>query len=337
MSDWTAVYQFPIDKDLRELAQFIARSRLPLRISEENNQQVLWGPDPRFKEMLLPLLEHWNAGQIALADVRIEPVTADAAGAGADPGEGDQPQHSAAEAGPEAGSAPGTGDVGRADAVGAAPLPSWPLVATPLSLLLIGLCFAGWLLLRENLAQGLVIFPDRRQLFDWAGSTLAWHWSSGEYWRLWSPVVVHFSLPHALFNALGVWILGRSLEARAGTLPLAVLVLVSAAVSNLAQYFWSPETVFGGMSGVVYALVGAVLVLQRLAPDWNDVPRGVVTVAVAWLLICASGLFTLVFGVGVANAAHLGGFVCGVLLTLVYALLGGTQNFSSVKTKTDPS
>lgn len=332
MSDWTAVYQFPIDKDLGELAQFIARARLPLRITEENNQQVLWAPDPRFEQLLLPVLERWTAGEIRLADVRIEPAagTADAEQSSVS---GDLPPEPDVVR-EEPGHAP-PGEEVRVDAASPSPLPNWPLRATPLCLLLIGLCFIGWLLLRENLVQGLVIFPDRREDFELASSTLAWHWSRGEFWRLWSPAVVHFSLPHALFNALGVWILGRSLEARAGTLPLLLLVLVSAAVSNLAQYLWSPETVFGGMSGVVYALVGAVLVLQRMVPAWHDVPSGIVTLAVGWLLICATGLFTLIFGVGVANAAHLGGFVSGLLLTLLYCLFGGTRNFSEVRGTTE--
>lgn len=332
MSDWTAVYQFPIDQDLSELAQFIARGRLPLRITEENNRQVLWAPDPRLKSLLLPVLERWEAGTLRLADVRIEPVR-DGSESDQRP-EGNVPSSDDSGALEGAGHAPAGAEV-RADAVSPSPLPNWPLQATPLCLLLIGLCFVGWFLLRENLVQGLVIYPDRREDFELASSTLAWHWSQGEYWRLWSPAVVHFSLPHALFNALGVWILGRSLEARAGTLALAVLVLVSAAVSNLAQYLWSPEIVFGGMSGVVYALVGAVMVLQRVAPRWSDVPAGIVMLAVGWLLLCATGLFTLIFGVGVANAAHLGGFISGSLLTVLYCLLGGARNFSLSRGTTD--
>ncbi|MFC6977834.1 rhomboid family intramembrane serine protease [Microbulbifer taiwanensis] len=137
-----------------------------------------------------------------------------------------------------------------------------------------------------------------------------------------------FFLPHALFNALGIWILGRPLEARAGTLAFAALVLFSAAASNLAQYYWSPQMVFGGMSGVVYALVGGVFVLQRWQPGWRDVPAGIVALAVGWLLLCATGLVTYVLGVGVANAAHFGGFISGLLLTLLYCLAGGARHFS---------
>ena len=332
MSDWTPVREFPLHQDLTELARFIQRCGLPLRISEENNCQLLSTLDPRLRELLLPVLERWDAGEINLAELRVETVPESALHESETRTAPEQSAESPAS-GPGAGNnrdlPPQTeepADPGRG--VAAAPLPNWPLQKTPLSLLLIALCFIGWLLLRENMVRGLIIFPDRGGDFALAGSTLAWHLQQGEYWRLWSPAMVHFSLPHALFNALGVWILGRSLEARAGTLMFAVLVGISALVSNLAQYYWSPGTVFGGMSGVVYALVGSVLVLQRWCPAWRDVPSGIVLLAVGWLLLCATGIVTFVLGVGVANAAHVGGFVSGLLLTLSYCLLGGARKFA---------
>ncbi|MGL6160017.1 rhomboid family intramembrane serine protease [Microbulbifer sp.] len=295
MNHWIDISEFPLDRDLTELAQFTRRYHLPLRIAEEGSRQVVSTPDPQLAEMLRPLLERWRAGEINLADIRVEPVEA--------AGEGETEE-----------------------AASAVFLPSWPWRRTPLSLILIALCFIGWFLLREGLAGGLVIDPER--IGSSGLSTLARHWAEGDYWRLWTPAMVHFSLPHALFNALGVWILGRPLEARAGTLPFAILVFVSAPVANLIQYYWSPQILFGGMSGVVYALVGSVFVLQRWQPGWRDVPPGIVGLAVAWLLLCASGLVEYVIGVGIANAAHLGGFFCGLLLAFCYCLAGGAQNFA---------
>ncbi|MEW5248327.1 rhomboid family intramembrane serine protease [Microbulbifer sp. 2201CG32-9] len=307
MDDWIPVREFPLNQDLAELAQFIQRCRLPLRISEANNCQLLTTLDPELRRLLPPLLDRWQAGEISLADIRVGPA--------ATPSEVDTAREK------------GSGTVKRTPV--AVPLPSWPLRRTPLCLVLIVLCFVGWLLLRENLVQALLIFPDRGGGLELPQSTLAWHLERGEFWRLWSPAMVHFSLPHALFNALGIWILGRPLEVRAGTLAFALLVGISAPVSNLAQYFWAPETLFGGMSGVVYALVGSVAVLRYRYPQWRDVPSGLVVLALAWLLLCASGIVTWVFGVGVANAAHIGGFICGLLLAWLYILPGGGRYFAA--------
>lgn len=329
MNHWITVYEFPIDKDLSELAQFIRRHRLPLRISEESNRQVLSAADPRLPGLLQPVLERWLAGEIRLGDIRVEAVEEPAAVPtdelvdGARGGEKNSGDETASKEVPE--TRVREAEVSHSASV--SPLPDWPWRKTPLCLVLIALCFIGWLL-PEPLVRDLLIVPDRSGAFDIAGSTLARHWAQGEYWRLWTPAIVHFSLPHALFNAMGVWILGRSLEARAGTVVFALLILVSAAASNLSQYYWSPETRFGGMSGVVYALVGAVFVLQRWQRDWRDVPSGLVAVAVGWLLFCASGLFTYIFGIGIANAAHIGGFLCGILLAFAYCLAGGAKKFS---------
>ncbi|SDK01288.1 rhomboid family intramembrane serine protease [Microbulbifer yueqingensis] len=302
MSDWIIVREFSPEQDLSELADFIRRCGLPARITEERDCQRLATPDPRLAELLRPLLDRWQAGELELAGVQ---VTAEPeAGAAAE-----------APAGEYEATVPG--------------LPSWPLNRTPVSLVLIVLCFAGWFLAGGSFARELVIMPDRSADFTLARSTLAWHFSSGEYWRLWSPAILHFSLPHALFNALGIWILGRPLEARAGGAVFLLLVLVSAAAANLAQFWWSPQIIFGGMSGVVYALVGCVFILQRRHPDWREVPGGIVAVAVGWLLLCATGLVTLVLGVGVANAAHMGGFACGVLLAALYCLAGGDRHFAN--------
>ncbi|SHF86173.1 GlpG protein [Microbulbifer donghaiensis] len=321
MSHWNAVYQFPIDKDLSELAQFIQRYRLPLRIAEENNHQILSSLDPRLSELLLPLLQRWDAGEIRFADVHLEQAPAEEPGA-------DAATEEPADFEAGAGAAARQDEEENRKLAVASPLPTWPWRKTPLSLTLIALSFLGWFLLANNLVDALLIYPDRAGDFQLGNSTLAWHLAHGEYWRLWTPALVHFSLPHALFNALGIWILGRPLEARAGTLPFAALVLLSAAASNLTQYYWSPRVVFGGMSGVVYALVGCVFVLQRWQPGWRDVPAGLVPLAVGWLLFCAAGLMTLFFGVGVANAAHIGGFVAGILLALIYCRVGGARNFS---------
>ncbi|MFC6977833.1 rhomboid protease N-terminal domain-containing protein [Microbulbifer taiwanensis] len=136
MSRWIAVYQFPLDKDLSELALFIRRHRLPLRLAEEGNRQVLATPDPQLGEFLLPLLERWEAGEIDLARVHLEPVETEGAAKGED-------ASATAETAP---AESGEGGESKADDEIAvpSPLPSWPWRKTPLSLLLIALCFIGF-------------------------------------------------------------------------------------------------------------------------------------------------------------------------------------------------
>lgn len=329
MSDWVTICEFSLQDDLSEVAEFIRRHQLPMRISEERNRQCVASPVPQLVEPMRQLLQRWQAGEVDLAQVSVhvyeqQPDGDTAAGGDVQPA-ADRPQQAepddvARGAGTDTGVQP-------APQLPPSVIPHWPLSQTPLSLLLIALCFIGWFLLRQGWVESLVIYPQQQGGFDIARSSLAWHLAQGEYWRLWSPAMVHFSLPHALTNSLGVWIIGRSLEARAGTWMYALLILISAPISNLAQYFWSPQVLFGGMSGVVYAMVGVAFVIQRCEPSWRDVPASIVWLAVIWLLVCMSGLVEFFFSIGIANAAHLGGFAAGLVLGLLYCAAGGARRF----------
>ncbi|WP_444946030.1 rhomboid family intramembrane serine protease [Microbulbifer sp. VTAC004] len=317
MSQWLVIYSFPLSKDLCALAHFIQRYQLPLRIVEEKNRQQIMTFDGNLAEVLKPLLQRWDAGEVDLDRVQLQ--AAQPNGAPDSAVEANDPEtESAHQPKKNVSSEQAHNQV--------SVLPSFPLDKTPVSLLLIALCFVGWFLQANNFSSALLIYPDQtgNPLSD---SSLAWHLQNGQWWRLLTPAIVHFSLPHALFNALGIWILGRPLEARGGSLMYTLLVLIGAIVSNLSQYLWEPRVLFGGMSGVVYGLVGFALVVQRFQPAWRDIPVGIITVALVWLVLCALGVVTFFTGVGVANAAHIGGFVSGLVVALVYCVVGGGRKF----------
>ncbi|MCA0899653.1 rhomboid family intramembrane serine protease [Microbulbifer agarilyticus] len=325
MNQWITICEFPLGRDLSPLAEFIRRHELPVRISEENNAQVVASLVPQLVEPLRDLFIRWQEGSVDLARIEVQ-------------------VHDSSEAQGETDKVNGSGDVDGAAAQPVAEaraekteraesaepvsaIPQWPLQQTPVSLLLIALCFIGWFLLRQGWAEPLVIYPEQQGDFDLPGSILSQQLSQGEFWRLWTPAMVHFSIPHALFNSLGIWIVGRSLEARAGSLWFALLVLISAPLANIAQYAWSPGNLFGGMSGVVYALIGAALVIQRWQPQWRDVPAALIWLAVVWLLVCMTGLVDYFIPGGIANAAHAGGFAAGLLLGILFCLGGGAQRY----------
>jgi GlpG protein len=93
------------------------------------------------------------------------------------------------------------------------------------------------------------------------------------------------------------------------------LFLVTATVANVSQYLFGGPSLFGGMSGVVYGILGFAWVAASLQPRWPFRPtQGVVVLMVGWLVLCLFGVVeTLGFG-AVANAAHLGGLLSGMLL-----------------------
>lgn len=137
---------------------------------------------------------------------------------------------------------------------------------------------------------------------------------SGQWWRLISPILIHFGFLHLAMNSLWFWELGKRIEWRHGGLFLLLLTLVAGGLSNYAQYFFSGPSLFGGLSGVLYALLGYCWLYQRQVPSaFTSLPKGVVVMMLAWLVLCLTGIVTwLGFG-AIANAAHVSGLIVGCL------------------------
>ncbi len=106
------------------------------------------------------------------------------------------------------------------------------------------------------------------------------------------------------------WYLGGQMEKRLGAGKLFVLAVVSAFFSGWAQSLFS-GALFGGLSGVVYALMGYVWLTGERAPERGlMLPRGLMVFSVLWLV---AGYFDIL-GMSIANAAHVAGLVLGLLM-----------------------
>ena len=145
---------------------------------------------------------------------------------------------------------------------------------------------------------------------------------AGEWWRLVTPVFLHFSFFHVLFNGLWVWDLGRRLELLLGKKLYILFFMITGIASNACQFVWSGPGVFGGMSGVVYALVGFIIVRHKLVPHrLTAVSPGILIFMLAWLVLCMTGAVDYFIGGSVANAAHVGGLVAGCAFAFIFSLV----------------
>ncbi|WP_194787702.1 rhomboid family intramembrane serine protease [Pseudomonas sp. UFMG81] len=274
--------RLPLDVDLRGFLDLLTRLELPHHLSEEDGQQILWVPEPA-AEQVRQLYKRFPDGEAEVRrgrkGVRITERR------------------------------PPLREQLRAAKMTGAVLFVTLLVAI-VTLLGENLRTLGWFTFLEFHVQGdyLVFTPFLHEM------------AQGQWWRLVSPMLIHFGWLHLTMNALWYWELGRRIEQRQGSLMLLGLTLLFSLVSNLAQHFTSGPGLFGGLSGVLYGLLGHVWLYQRLAPDKAyRLPPGTVGSLLIWLLVCLSGVISLLGFGEIANAAHVGGLLIGCLT----GLLGG--------------
>ncbi len=136
----------------------------------------------------------------------------------------------------------------------------------------------------------------------------------GQVWRLFTPIFLHASLLnggigflHILFNMLWLMDLGGIIERVQGGWSLLIKVLVIGGLSNLLQYYVAGPA-FGGMSGVVFGLLGYSWMRGR-----QDVTSGlfvhprIMFMMTFWFFLGFTGMMG-----PIANAAHGGGLAVGL-------------------------
>jgi GlpG protein len=125
-----------------------------------------------------------------------------------------------------------------------------------------------------------------------------------------TPIFIHLGVLHIFFNMLWLADLGSTIESRQSTLLLARLVLLLGIASNVVQYTVTGSGAFGGMSGVVYGLIGYMWMRGKYDPSCGLRlhPQTVMT-AMIWFFAC----FVPGFVGPIANGAHAGGLIVGAI------------------------
>jgi len=178
--------------------------------------------------------------------------------------------------------------------------------AGPLTLVLMAACILVFILMSVVGDQPMMLM-------------LAWPYDASvefEFWRYFTHALMHFSIMHILFNLLWWWYLGGAVEKRLGSGKLIVLTLISALLSGFIQHkFGGPW--FGGLSGVVYALMGYVWLRGERDPQSGVyLQRGLMAFALIWII---AGWFDL-FGMAIANGAHMAGLAVGLAMAFADTL-----------------
>jgi GlpG protein len=196
----------------------------------------------------------------------------------------------------------------------------YPVVVGMIALAI--LCFpAAWPLGADRLGPvlpWLTIVPISAAGSELQFDSLERVLANGQWWRLVTPIFIHFGFVHLAFNAAVVVEFGRRIERGAGSIALLLLTLSIAIVSNVAQFALTHAPLFGGLSGVAYGLVAYVVVRGRFDRErvWFVNPSFAIAVVVL-LLLMSSGI-TELFGLRIANIAHWVGLALGGVAALLW-------------------
>ena len=171
---------------------------------------------------------------------------------------------------------------------------------------------------------------------------------AGQWWRILSAMFVHVGLVHLATNMWCLWNLGLLGEPLLGVFGTIAVYLLTGAAGNLLSVatdilFRNYGVVGAGASGAVFGIAGILIVLlsnRRLAEPRNGrggIPlaelhalrRSVINFAGINLLIGLGSAFQNFLPIHIDNRAHVGGFLCGLLLgvPLLSAMTLGRQRY----------
>jgi rhomboid protease GluP len=142
----------------------------------------------------------------------------------------------------------------------------------------------------------------------------------GEWWRIFTVVLLHASITHILFNMWALWALGPQIERGVGTWPFVSLFLASAGMGGVfAFYLGDPTDVAVGASGAIFGLFGIWL---SWALHRRNTMQGRALLGQLIFLLLINAAIPFVFRT-VSWQAHLGGLIAGFLIGEIWSRIRG--------------
>jgi membrane associated rhomboid family serine protease len=139
--------------------------------------------------------------------------------------------------------------------------------------------------------------------------------ATGQYWRIFTAMFLHFSILHVGLNMLSLFFIGRVVEIFYGKWRYLVIYLVSGIIGGIATFFLQPNAVAAGASGAIFGVFGALGVFyvanRRALGSYGG---GAIANWLFWLAL------NLVWGFSAPNIGiidHIGGLVAGIVLAFL--------------------
>lgn len=150
-----------------------------------------------------------------------------------------------------------------------------------------------------------------------------------EYYRIFTCMFLHFGFQHLMNNMVTLMIVGRYVEPVVGKIRFLIIYFISgiggSVLSIMMELATGDYAISVGASGAIFGLTGALLSLTILN-------RGQIAgiTKQSMLLMIGISLYNGFASEGVNNSAHIGGLLCGFLITFLLCFQRNTKRRSNI-------
>lgn len=145
-----------------------------------------------------------------------------------------------------------------------------------------------------------------------------------EYYRIFTSMFLHWDIHHIFSNMIVLYYLGEAVEKYFGIVRYMILYLLTGIGGNLLSLIYEIYTGIRigsvGASGAIFGIIGALLILVLVHKGhFGQITTG------RLLFMTAYSLYSGFVGTNINNAAHIGGFVSGILLAFILYFLSSNK------------
>lgn len=140
---------------------------------------------------------------------------------------------------------------------------------------------------------------------------------NGQIYRLFTCMFLHIGLLHLFCNMYSLYVIGKEIENMFGKLKYTIIFIVSGICASILSLAFNNNTISAGASGAIFGLLGALLYFGYYYRAYlgGNIIKSVMPVVIINLL------FGFLYS-GIDNAAHIGGLVGGILITMLLGVPG---------------
>ena len=200
----------------------------------------------------------------------------------------------------------------------AMPVVTWTILGVNLVLVVVEAVLSG--------SRTGILDPSNQALCRLGALNSAAIAESGQWWRLFTAMVLHGGIIHFAVNSWALWIFGPVLERTLGRVRFTLLYLISGFVASAFSFAFKNPVLSVGASGAIFGLLGALIAFfwrRRAVAGSRAQLQSLIVVLVLNLIIG----FRIP---GVDYMAHIGGLIGGFTTMLLVDLAARRRDLEAL-------